>query len=259
MTAEIRTGWQWAAQVRGLCEIVTGWETTNMRLESKRVIETIDRLTLRIRDRFPTSDLYEVCRHLYGIAKRTEQTAVRIARPVWALRLSIVALVVAFLVAIGAILCNYDTEERITLFGLVQAIEAGSNLLILIALGAAFLWSIETRIKRSRAISAINELRDIAHVIDMKQLTKDPDGVGSQARPTTHSPKRDLDAHALGRYLDYCTEMLSLTSKMGYLYVENFHDTEVTNAATELENLCSGLARKIWQKIVILQTQTPAS
>ena len=228
-----------------------------MRLESKRVIETIDRLTLRIRDRFPTSDLYEVCRHLYGIAKRTQQTAERIARPVWALRLVIAGLIVIFGIAVAAILLNYRPEERVTLFGLVQAIEAGANVLILLSLGAAFLWSIETRIKRGRAIRAINELRDIAHVIDMKQLTKDPDGVGSQARPTTHSPERHFDAYTLGRYLDYCTEMLSLTSKLGYLYVENLHDTEVTNAATELENLCSGLSRKIWQKIVILQTHTP--
>ena len=81
---------------------------------------------------------------------------------------------------------------------------------------------------------------------------------GSQARPTTHSPERNFDAYTLGRYLDYCTEMLSLTSKLGYLYVENFHDTEVTKAATELENLCSGLTRKIWQKIVILQAHNPA-
>lgn len=230
-----------------------------MRLESKRVIETIERLTLRIRDRFPTSDLYEVGRHLYGIAKRTEQTATRIARPVWGLRVIIVALIVAFVVAVGTILFHYETSETVTLMGLVQAIDAGANLLILIALGAAFLWSIETRIKRSRAVREINKLRDIAHVIDMKQLTKDPDSIGILARPTMHSPERTLDAYSLGRYLDYCTEMLSLTSKLGYLYVENFHDTEVTNAATELESLCSGLAGKVWQKIVILQTRHPVN
>jgi len=128
----------------------------------------------------------------------------------------------------------------------------------LIALGAAFLWSIETRIKRRRAISAINELRDITHVIDMKQLTKDPDTAEILAKATTHSPERSLDPFGLWRYLDYCTEMLSLTSKLGYLYVENFHDTEVSNAATELENLCTGLSRKIWQKIMILRANSSA-
>lgn len=227
-----------------------------VRLDPKRVIGTIERLTLRIKDRFPTSDLYEVGRHLLGIAQQTERTATRISRPVWGLRLVIVLLMLAFLGAVATILINYETEDRVTLFGLVQAIDAGANVLILIALGAAFLWSIETRIKRSRAIRAINELRDIAHVIDMKQLTKDPDTVTVHPQPTMHSPERKHDAFALGRYLDYCTEMLSLTSKLGYLYVESFHDTEVTNAATELESLCTGLSRKIWQKIVILQSQS---
>jgi len=227
-------------------------------LESKRVIATIERLSWRIKDRFPTSDLYEVCRHLHEIAQQTERTATRIARPVWALRAVIIALSAAFLIAMVAILIHYETEDSVTLFGLVQAVDAGANLLILITLGVAFLWSIETRIKRSRAIRAINDLRDIGHVIDMKQLTKDPDVIGIQTHATTHSPQRKLDAFGMGRYLDYCTEMLSLTSKLGYLYVENFHDTEVTNAATELENLCSGLASRIGQKIVILQARNHA-
>ena len=226
-----------------------------VRLESKRVTATIERLALRIKDRFPTSDLHEVCKHLHSIALRTERTAAHIARPVWGLRLVIVVLIAIFLLAVAAILVNYDTAEDITLFGLVQAVDAGASLLILIALGAAFLWSIETRIKRSRAVNAINELRDIAHVIDMKQLTKDPDAIGVYGRPTAHSPERTLDAFSLGRYLDYCTEMLSLIGKLGYLYVENFHDTEVTKGATELEDLCSGLSRKIWQKIMVLKAQ----
>ena len=54
---------------------------------------------------------------------------------------------------------------------------------------------------------------------------------------------------------DYCTEMLSLTSKLGYLYVTEFHDVEATRAANELEGLCTGLSRKIWQKIMILKSQ----
>ncbi len=52
-----------------------------VRLDPKRVIGTIERLTLRIKDRFPTSDLYEVGRHLLGIAQQTERTATRIRGP----------------------------------------------------------------------------------------------------------------------------------------------------------------------------------
>ena len=60
--------------------------------------------------------------------------------------------------------------------------------------------------------------------------------------------------YELGRYLDYCSEMLSLISKLGYLYTEDFNDPEAMRAVNELENFCTGLSRKIWQKIMILRT-----
>ena len=46
-----------------------------------------------------------------------------------------------------------------------------------IIIGAAlfFLTTFETRIKRSKALDALEELRSISHVIDMHQLTKDPE------------------------------------------------------------------------------------
>ena len=58
----------------------------------------------------------------------------------------------------------------------------------------------------------------------------------------------------LRRYLDYCSEMLSLTGKVAAVYVQGFEDELAVNAATELENLSTGLSRKIWQKILILHT-----
>ncbi len=166
-------------------------------------------------------------------------------------------LILVFITAFFVLLGNFQTLDDTSLFSVVQTLDAGANLLILIGISAIFLWSIEQRLRRKHAIRAINMLRDLAHVIDMKQLTKDPDGVVTVAHPTKHSPKRGLDAYALGRYLDYCTEMLSLVSKLGYLYVTEFHDVEATQAANELENLCTGLSRKIWQKIMIIRTQNP--
>ena len=138
---------------------------------------------------------------------------------------------------------------------MIQTLEAGGNLLILIGLAVISLWSSERRVRRGRVIKALNRLRDIAHVIDMKQLTKDPDGLAQVSRPTANSPKRRLTAFELGRYLDYCTEMLSLVSKLGYLYVSKFNDTEATDAANDLENLCTDLVRKIWQKIMVIPAE----
>ena len=224
-------------------------------LDFEGIKTTISTLMLRIRDRFPSSGLYDVCTQLHDLSEETEKVTETIGRPLWSLRLVSCVLVVAFSIGLAAMLGSFRTQADVSVFSVIQTMDAGANLLILIGISAIFLWSIEQRLRRKRAIGAINALRDLAHVIDMKQLTKDPDGVAQVSHPTKHSPKRELDAFALGRYLDYCTEMLSLTSKLGYLYVTEFHDVEATRPANELENLCTGLSRKIWQKIMILKSQ----
>ena len=58
----------------------------------------------------------------------------------------------------------------------------------------------------------------------------------------------------LARYLDYCTDLLSVTSKVAALYVEHLQDPVVLEAVNDVENLTAGLSRKIWQKIAILDT-----
>ena len=56
----------------------------------------------------------------------------------------------------------------------------------------------------------------------------------------------------LGRYLDYCSEMLALNSKLAALYAQSLHDPVVLAAVDEVETLTTGLTAKIWQKLVIL-------
>ena len=62
-----------------------------------------------------------------------------------------------------------------TLPELAQGIEAAIGDVVYVAVAVFFLVTIETRVKRRRALRAIHELRSIAHVIDMHQLTKDPE------------------------------------------------------------------------------------
>jgi hypothetical protein len=46
--------------------------------------------------------------------------------------------------------------------------------------------------------------------------------------------------------------MLSLVGKVAALYAVDFEDEVVLAAVNDVENLTTGLSRKIWQKIVIL-------
>lgn len=47
--------------------------------------------------------------------------------------------------------------------------------------------------------------------------------------------------------------MLSLTGKIAALYVQSFDDPVAISSANEVEILTTGLSRKIWQKITIIQ------
>jgi hypothetical protein len=85
----------------------------------------------------------------------------------------------------------------------------------------------------------------------MHQLTKDPESTHQQ-RPTASSPKRTLTTFELSRYLDYCSEILSLTSKIGAIYVQEFPDPVAQEAADQLATLTNDLSRTIWQKMMIL-------
>jgi hypothetical protein len=108
-------------------------------------------------------------------------------------------------------------------------------------------------VKRRRALAVLHELRSLAHIVDMHQLTKDPDRADGRGADTASSPKRPLTRFELTRYLDYCSEMLSLISKIGALYVQGSYDPVVLAAVDQVEDLASGLSRKIWQKIMILE------
>ena len=133
----------------------------------------------------------------------------------------------------------------------LQGSEAAINEVVFIGIAAFFFLTIETRLKRRRALRAIHELRSIAHIIDMHQLTKDPERITGAAAAETVSAKRPQSPAELIRYLDYCSDLLALISKLAALYVQNFDDPVTLSAVNEVENLTNGLSRKIWQKIMI--------
>ena len=76
----------------------------------------------------------------------------------------------------------------------------------------------------------------------------------AQAERTASSPQRQLTRFELSRYLDYCTELLSLSSKLAATHAQCMDDPVVLDAVNDIEILASNLSNKIWQKIVILDT-----
>lgn len=139
----------------------------------------------------------------------------------------------------------------------VNSLEAGINNIVLLAAAVYFLVTIETRIKRRRALAAIHELRSLAHIIDMHQLTKDPDRLMLEGSNTKSSPVTKMNVYQMSRYLDYCVEMLALIGKIAAIYSLHWNDTAAIQAVTDVEGLTSSLSQKIFQKRMILHDTPP--
>jgi len=223
-------------------------------IRADKVVDTASSVRARVHSRFPDSGLLRVADELLDAARESQERCRAIARPNVPLRIGVGILLVGGALGIAALVVSnvHMTESFWDLSNFVEGAEALLADLVFMGAGTAFLVTIETRIKRRRTLTAINELRALAHVIDMHQLTKDPEMVLGRSLPTAASPARNMTAMELNRYLDYCTEMLSIVSKIGALYVQTFPDSQALAAVDDIESLTNGLSRKIWQKIMIL-------
>jgi len=222
-------------------------------LDDDRIIETLQRLRDRITERFPGSSLSRVSEELLTVARESASHVAYLAKPSWWIRGIVGAAIVLMLVGLVAAASRIRVETQVADWPvLVQGVEAAINDVVFIGIAIFFLLTIETRLKRRRALAALHQLRSIAHVVDMHQLTKDPEQLLTNPPATASSPARTMSRAELGRYLDYCSELLSVTSKIAALFVERFDDPVTLGAVNEIESLTAGLSRKIWQKISML-------
>ena len=229
-------------------------EREKLFLISERVVETIEKLVARISERFGDCGLANVCSQLSTIAKQDTERARAIERRYMWLRALVFLIFAAGLFVLAWVLTLIDFTRTTTdnVYSLVQGIDAAAHLTVLTGAAMFSLVKLEQRLKRRRALAALHELRCIIHVIDMHQLTKDPSKfiVGGN---TPSSPPLLLDEFQMARYLDYCSEMVSLTSKVAVLFAQSFADQVVAEVVSDIERVSSGISQKIWQKIIILQ------
>lgn len=223
-------------------------------LDPDKIVATLEQLERRISERFGGAGLVKVCAELTNIARESRARTARLARPNVALRTLSALIVVAGAAALIYVARDINVRAANTeLFGMLQGIEATVNLLIVVGAAVLFLTTLESRAKRHSALSDLHELRSIVHVIDMHQLTKDPSAVLRPADATASSPQRIMNAAELARYLDYCSEMLSLSSKVAALYAQSATDAQVIETVNDIERLTTNLSQKIWQKITIIE------
>jgi len=225
------------------------------------IIATARTLEQRVAARFPDSGLRRVAQELVDLSRDLATSAKALEAPIWWVR-ALVALVVAggvlVFVFVGTVLPIDRISGSEDVVESVQGIEASINTILLAGLGLLALVRAEATIKRKRVLKELHGLRSLIHVIDMHQLTKDPAALSADYVATTASPPRITDPGDLSRYLDYCSEMLSITGKLAALFAQSVNDEGVIEAVNDVESLGSNLSRKIWQKIMMLDSAHPA-
>lgn len=229
-------------------------------LDIDKTIQSIERLKVRIGERFPASGIFNVSCELTKLATESSNNINKLSKPIWWLRV-LAFILVLFIFFITTVLLisfknsgyyNYKFFE-INFADFTQALESLINDIIFICLAIYFLFRFEIILKRKKILKNLHEIRTIAHVIDMHQLTKDSKNLN--VNRTEHSPERVLNNYELCRYLEYCIEMLSLSSKMATIYANKFDDEIVLNSINEIEELTTGLCNKIWQKIIMVKNE----
>jgi hypothetical protein len=223
-------------------------------LELGLIEKTAKEISSRIQLRFPGSGLGKLSSEVVAVATHAGTISIWLKKPNRWLRICAGILIFVLIATVVATLLNLSIRFRVqSLSELLQAVEAAINDVVFIGLAILFLISWENRIKRKRALKALHELRSLAHIIDMHQLTKDPEVVMNPQEMEIPTDGK-MSSYQLTRYLDYCSDLLAVIGKIAAVYVENFTDPVTLAAVTEVENLTNGLSRKIWQKIMILES-----
>jgi hypothetical protein len=227
------------------------------RLDPAKVEQTVVRLQARIARRFPDRRLVAVAGEVVALVRSVQDEPAAVhGRVRWvrvAARAASAFVVVATVVAlVWTVVDGVRAAGSLRAFEWLPVVESLVNDLVFAAIAVWFLWALPRRLERESILGTLHRMRSIAHIIDMHQLTKDPETVRTGWQSTPASPRRDLSAEQLGQYLDYCSELLSLVSKAAAAFAEHSTDPQVLAAIGDIETLTTGMSRKIWQKISLL-------
>lgn len=225
-------------------------ESNYRRLSPQKLEESVDQMVERIESDFCGSGISKVAQQ---IAEETRETIVigrELIKPLWLVRISVIFLIILTLVwpLILSYFIDFKKEAFSNLAEFMEATDAGLHMVLVVGAGIAFLVTLETRIKRNKALRSLAELRSLAHIIDMHQITKDP-GVDARAKKKQQTVKSDAE---LAVYLDHASDLLSILGKLAAYHVQDISDRVVLDAVNEIETLTNALSRKLWQKVMII-------
>ena len=221
-------------------------------LDPVKIVETCRASRDNISQRFTESGLSRLAAELVSVSEQAAELSEWLSKPHLPLRAFAGMGILAVLIIVVEVFLSVKVQPTFTSIAeFLQGSEAAVNEVVFLGVTVFFFLTLETRLKRRRALQAIHVLRSMAHIIDMHQLTKDPERIVGTPPPAQPGAKKPQGPAELIRYLDYCSDQLALISKIAALYVQKFNDPVTMSAVNEVEDLTNGLSRKIWQKIML--------
>lgn len=209
------------------------------RLDTDKILGTAKNLAEDIDARLPGSNLAGLAHELAGLAVAAEERGKRAQKPIYAIRAVSTLAIVLGLLALWYLAGHIHTKwEFGTITEVFEALHTGFELLVIVV-GA--LWTcvtLESRIKRKKALGFIEELREFIHVIDVTQLYFTPDLYRSRHGTTPGHLALDET------YLLYCTQMLAVLGNLAPLYTRGATGDSILRAASEVEMLAIAVATK---------------
>lgn len=222
-------------------------------LDPEKLVEASRRLAGKVETSFPESGLAALAREVACLTRETVVRLTFIERPNWWLRIAVGVLVLITVTGPLLFSAMLQFSETVTSLGdFLEATDAGLQMLLLLGGSIAFLVTLESRIRRNRALGAIAEFRSMAHLVDMHQINKDP-GIDQRPAPAGTDLRTVRSDAQLALYLDHASDMLALIGKLAAYYGQHLRDRVVLDAVNEIENLTTGLSAKLWQKILMAQ------
>lgn len=150
-------------------------------LDVEPVRRTVALLHDRIEARFPQRGLRQACADLLalvdevGAVSETTQSKVRRARLWSRVLMGLILAATAVAMVLGVHDATVSDDRLRTSLDWLPLIETVIADLVYAGVAVFFLYSFPERIRRGRTLALLHQLRSMAHVIDMHQLTKDPE------------------------------------------------------------------------------------
>jgi hypothetical protein len=209
-----------------------------LNLDPDKLIKTSATLADWIEKAFGRAHLAKVAREVNAYTRDAVARANRLSEPIWPLRIGIWLMI---LLAIAGAVHQVIVHQFNEILAFLDHTKGAA--FYIVGFLAVFI-GLEVRWKRRRAVKAVNELRALAHVVDMHQLAKDE---------AIEEFREGGKTEKFVEYLHACTALLALLSKIGQLYAEHLPDPVTTIAVNDFEMISTGLSNKIWMKILSMK------